>query len=492
MKSRQPHGPYLVGGYSFGALVAFEIARILEAGGDSVEHLWLLDPPPPTGGADPKRLDRLRRLLADHLNELFLDGAESHLRAEDLPEIERGADLTPLITRISTSSPQRNKVDGVTEVIERVWRVVCASLEAMAAYVPVGAIEATSTQAHAQREALFAEPGTHPITPWTALIPQGVRCVEFDTDHTGILLEPHVTALAALIEATHSSRQPTSAPEPTTMPATAPTRRIRDIAGRFAGLTENQKVRNAVGGVGAAYSAGSFYLRSLAAERRFRRLCTPRDSLIVGDHGHIVNLSNDPSRIQFGNHCIIDGSIYVQEYGYFSMGSYSAIADGTRIDCAGYVEIGNGCTLAQNVYIIDGLHHPLVANDRIEHGIDLFEGSHIMDAYGPGTETSFVKIEDLVWIGIRAVILRGVTIGRGSVIAAGAVVSQDVPPFSVVAGNPARVVGQLPSEEFDIEQHPAYMRVHGNTPLPDTRRDVREVLAEIAAKVAARPGNSKD
>ncbi len=51
-----------------------------------------------------------------------------------------------------------------------------------------------------------------------------------------------------------------------------------------------------------------------------------------------------------------------------------------------------------------------------------------------------VTIEDDVWIGQRAMILPGVTIGRGSVIAAGAVVVKDVPPFCVVGGNPAKIL----------------------------------------------------
>jgi acetyltransferase-like isoleucine patch superfamily enzyme len=52
-------------------------------------------------------------------------------------------------------------------------------------------------------------------------------------------------------------------------------------------------------------------------------------------------------------------------------------------------------------------------------------------------------IEDKVWIGMDALILKGVTIGEGSVVAARSVVTKDVPPYSLVAGNPARVVKSL-------------------------------------------------
>jgi acetyltransferase-like isoleucine patch superfamily enzyme len=55
-----------------------------------------------------------------------------------------------------------------------------------------------------------------------------------------------------------------------------------------------------------------------------------------------------------------------------------------------------------------------------------------------------VVIEDGSWIGLGAIILPGVTVGHGSIVAAGAVVDEDVPPDSYVAGNPAKVVQQLP------------------------------------------------
>jgi acetyltransferase-like isoleucine patch superfamily enzyme len=57
-----------------------------------------------------------------------------------------------------------------------------------------------------------------------------------------------------------------------------------------------------------------------------------------------------------------------------------------------------------------------------------------------GVTRSFVKIEDDCWIAANSVILAGVTVGKGSVVAAGSIVTKDVPPYSVVAGNPAQVI----------------------------------------------------
>jgi acetyltransferase-like isoleucine patch superfamily enzyme len=61
-----------------------------------------------------------------------------------------------------------------------------------------------------------------------------------------------------------------------------------------------------------------------------------------------------------------------------------------------------------------------------------------------------ITIGDNVWIGGRAIVYPGVTIGAHSVVAAGSVVTSDVPPCTVVAGNPARRVGQLPTPEYDF------------------------------------------
>ena len=56
---------------------------------------------------------------------------------------------------------------------------------------------------------------------------------------------------------------------------------------------------------------------------------------------------------------------------------------------------------------------------------------------------SYIHIEDNVWIGAGAIVLPRVTVGRNSIIAAGAVVTKDVPPYVVVAGNPAKIIREL-------------------------------------------------
>ncbi|MBS1836258.1 MAG: hypothetical protein JST64_01040, partial [Actinobacteria bacterium] len=487
IRSRQPVGPYRIGGYSYGALVAAEIAVALESAGEAVERLWLLDPPPVAATGDPTgvRTSAVRSLLAEHLSELF--GIDA-LAVDDLPPLSvevRRDDLAPLGSRLSSGSTPWS-AEQATDHLVRVWSTTTASLQAMAEHRPSGVVAAATDLVVAELSGLG---GHDTAAGWHDVLAGDVTPTTLDTDHSGLLRAAHAAAVAEVVRRSLGGPTPMWVPNPED-PMTTDTAAATGLRGArrrlIAGLTASPRSRSAVGAVGNAYRQADFFLRALGAERRFRRMCVTGEDFIVGEHAQINNLSGDPERIRFGHNCLVDGYINLQEHGYFTMGSYSGLGEGVRIDCSGYVEIGNGCTMAEGVYVIDGLHHPILVDERIRHGIDLFQGDHVMDAYGTGTETSYVRIEDLVWIGLRAIVLSGVTIGRGSVIAAGAVVSSDVPPFSVVAGNPARVVGRIPAEDFDIESHPTFQATRGNQRLPDHRRPVRDVLDEIAARVAAR------
>ncbi|HET7489855.1 MAG TPA: acyltransferase [Acidimicrobiales bacterium] len=97
----------------------------------------------------------------------------------------------------------------------------------------------------------------------------------------------------------------------------------------------------------------------------------------------------------------------------------------TEIVAFGSVAIGRDCKIARDVLIMDTDQHPV--------------GSAPL-------QVRPVRIEDGAWIGSRALILKGVTVGRESVVGAGAIVTKDVPPFSVVAGPAARVIRTLAAD----------------------------------------------
>lgn len=92
----------------------------------------------------------------------------------------------------------------------------------------------------------------------------------------------------------------------------------------------------------------------------------------------------------------------------------------TKIRCMKNIVIGRGACISHDVTIIDGDGHSIVYPEYVER--------------------KPIVIEEHVWIGTKATILKGVTVGTGSIIAAGAVVTKDVPPHCLVAGNPARVI----------------------------------------------------
>lgn len=100
---------------------------------------------------------------------------------------------------------------------------------------------------------------------------------------------------------------------------------------------------------------------------------------------------------------------------------------GTRVLCAEAITIGAHCTLSWDVQLLDNDFHAVTV-DGVER-----------------PSVAPVVIGDRVWIGTRAVVLKGVTVGDGAVIAAGAVVTSDVPAGAVVAGVPAKVVGRADS-----------------------------------------------
>ena len=114
------------------------------------------------------------------------------------------------------------------------------------------------------------------------------------------------------------------------------------------------------------------------------------------------------------------------------------VGDRTRIGLSntliGPVHVGDDVRLAQNV-VLSGLNHNYKEIDSPIHK--------------QGVSTKPIVVEDESWIGANVVIVPGVTIGKHSIVAAGSVVTKNVPPYSVVAGNPARLLKQF---DFNTKQ----------------------------------------
>ncbi len=119
------------------------------------------------------------------------------------------------------------------------------------------------------------------------------------------------------------------------------------------------------------------------------------------------------------------------------IGSYSYVANNSQVICA---TIGRYCSIADNVIIGPGNHtlsnistSPIFTETRNALGIQWSDDTKV-EPFRP------VSIGNDVWIGSRAIIIGGITIGNGAVVGAGAIVTKDVPPYAIVGGVPAKVI----------------------------------------------------
>jgi acetyltransferase-like isoleucine patch superfamily enzyme len=133
-------------------------------------------------------------------------------------------------------------------------------------------------------------------------------------------------------------------------------------------------------------------------------------------------VDNKGGRIEIGNCGLFSGVRFECWQGaQITVGDGTYLNRGAEIVAADSVTIGRDCKIARDVIIMDTDQHELP---------------------GQGLLVAPVVIEDRVWIGARAIVLKGVTVGHDAIIAAGAVVTRDVPPRTVVAGVPAKPVSR--------------------------------------------------
>ena len=168
-------------------------------------------------------------------------------------------------------------------------------------------------------------------------------------------------------------------------------------------------------GVSIRYANHLIAGKDLIIEDYAEMNCLSKQKIILGD------------RVTIGKFAIIrPTNIYGGEIGEgLKIGNNSNIGPYCYIGCSGYIEIGNNVMISPRVSIYAENH--------------VFESTDIPIKV-QGVSKQFVKIENDCWIAANSIILAGVTIGRGSVVAAGSVVTTDVPPFSIVAGVPAKII----------------------------------------------------
>ena len=159
-----------------------------------------------------------------------------------------------------------------------------------------------------------------------------------------------------------------------------------------------------------------------AHQWQFRRACIQAGAPL---HVHGRCLVSGSGSIRVGNHIMLKSpkhqpiDIYASSGAEVSIGDHTFINRGVRISCSERIQIGSHCLIGDDCVIIDNDYHAIGG--------------------GPA-KVAPIDIGDHVWLALRVIVLRGVTIGTGSVVGAGSIVTRSIPPYTFAAGAPARAI----------------------------------------------------
>lgn len=157
----------------------------------------------------------------------------------------------------------------------------------------------------------------------------------------------------------------------------------------------------------------------------------------------VLEKRHPQSKIIIGSKSRIDGYVVTEiATSQITIGDNTLLGPRSIVDCVSRIEIGNNVLISYDCVIADSDNHSLSASKR-HNDLELWrQGKHDWS----DVKTAPIIIKNNAWIGARSIILKGVTIGEGAIVGMGSVVTKDVAPYTVVAGNPAKVVKTLPHE----------------------------------------------
>jgi acetyltransferase-like isoleucine patch superfamily enzyme len=165
------------------------------------------------------------------------------------------------------------------------------------------------------------------------------------------------------------------------------------------------------------------------------------DSVLTGMYAFKRFRSRLAEALTVGAHCTMDGVHFaLGEEGRVAIGDYCYFTNAVLL-CELELRVGSYVVIGWNATLADTDFHPLAPAERVADAVacsPLGRGRR-----RPEVARRPVVIEDDVWIGPNAAVLKGVRVGAGAFIEPGAVVTRDVPPRARVAGNPAQVVGEV-------------------------------------------------
>lgn len=187
-------------------------------------------------------------------------------------------------------------------------------------------------------------------------------------------------------------------------------------------------------------------IRHMQISKQFFRHAEGFPKMTTFMKGAACQNTGPANNVEIGEHCTIGALLQALYGGRIEVGSNTYIGPHTIIQAKESIVIEDNVIIANNVLIVDNNNHPTEPTMRLQmSSCDDFLTDELWS--WKYAHSKPVRIESNVWIGRDARVLKGVTIGKGSIVALGAVVTKDVPPYTVVAGNPAKVVKMLAKPE---------------------------------------------
>jgi acetyltransferase-like isoleucine patch superfamily enzyme len=180
---------------------------------------------------------------------------------------------------------------------------------------------------------------------------------------------------------------------------------------------------------------------------RRARLRLEKNPLVRIDPTARINYSgvrwNDSSRLEIGSGSIVEGSLIAERENACILVGQNTFIGGSLLASATRIEVGDDVLISWGCNIVDHNSHAVGWSHRKDDVKNWYHGKKdwLNVVIGP------IKIGNKSWVGMNAIILKGVEIGEGAVVAAGSVVTKTVPPWTIVAGNPARVIQEIPIED---------------------------------------------
>lgn len=173
--------------------------------------------------------------------------------------------------------------------------------------------------------------------------------------------------------------------------------------------------------------------------------------IIDGLNLSVRNGRKDKTYLEIGSDSVVSGNFYFEiESGKIQIGSNTFIGGGD-FNCIDRISIGNDVMISWGCTFIDHNSHSILwqerKNDVAEWKRGIEEGMLGRYKNWENVKRKEILIKDKAWIGFNSIVMKGVVIGEGAIIASGSVVTKSVPDWCIVGGNPAKLIREIPLDE---------------------------------------------